>query len=212
MSDRMKWLIGVAVVSLLGAALVAPVTAHPPENYGHVWEAHLKPHALDDIYSRAASNNRFLPNSNLPVGKTMRGVWGAIETGNAAAHHIQTFQQRLPANVVANYVVTNGAATLGTSNCPGTLNNPRARPGHLCVYEGYNLNLAGDFRFCFFRGNQLSQACQAVVGRDGFGLAVFPEILGDQYIAIGTWAVTAARRTPVASARLPGSAKALVGR
>jgi hypothetical protein len=207
MSDRIKWLMGVAVVSLLGAALVTPVTAHINNSVGHVWNDHLKGLATETFYTKAASNNRFLPSSNLPVGKTLRGVWGAIEKGNEAAWHVETYAQRLPADVAAHYIPSGTAAP---SACPGSVTNAQARPGHLCIYEGVTQNIGSPPPpVCIFRAAQTANQCYQVTGRDGFGFAIFSTNEESQYFASGSWAVTAASSTPSITARV--SARTLSG-
>jgi hypothetical protein len=55
--------------------------------------------------------------------------------GAAASASAQGTAHAPPANVIPR----NGTPT---ANCPGTFASPRAQPGHLCLYEGWQLNVA----------------------------------------------------------------------
>jgi hypothetical protein len=77
----------------------------------------------------------------LPSGVTLRGGWGQSATDPASTGDIQTsavsFAVPLASNVTAN-IVQEGAPS--TTNCPGTVNNPKARKGFFCIYVGAGAN------------------------------------------------------------------------
>lgn len=205
MHSRLKMLVAAAAVVTIGAALVVPVSADVTSDVDHTW-SHLKGKAQGLFYTKGQSNARY--HGALPPGKTMVGDWGVIEDNNLAAWHVESYPQRLPANVVPHYIST---STGSSPNCPGSVANPKARRGHLCVYEGFtNGNFAAHTgpatRFCFFRGVQSSTACQTVTDRFGFGLSIFPADSTEQFFGGGTWAVTASRTGPtITSARALGT-------
>jgi hypothetical protein len=72
----------------------------------------------------------------LQSGKTLRGFWGHGFTADAAGEADNTFYSfvfTLPAAPTPHFIPHNGAAPAGCTG--GTVANPKADPGHLCVYE-----------------------------------------------------------------------------
>jgi len=120
----------------------------------------------------------------LPGGKTIRGYWGWYSTVTASGQFAGDFQSfggfTLAAPPTAHYVAFNASPP---SQCPGTLSNPQAAPGNLCVYESVRGNLAQpqvcNMNFCPASGPA--------------GFAVYSTSLASGVtFARGTWAVTAA--------------------
>jgi hypothetical protein len=123
-------------------------------------------------------------NGQLPSGKTLYGVFGPGATASDAGdvdQETMSFEFNVVTNPVVHYIP---AGTTPPAECPGTLNQPRAQPGHLCLYEGQQVNVDS---ICVF--NPVNDACSASAVR-GFGVAVVAAGPGG-YWAQGSWAVTA---------------------
>ena len=77
----------------------------------------------------------------LPSGRTERGWFLAdipsAEKGQVLGTSI-TFNFQLPSAPAVSYVDIKGAPT---ADCPGSLSNPQAAPGRLCLYVGLRLNV-----------------------------------------------------------------------
>jgi hypothetical protein len=85
-----------------------------------------------------------------------------------------------PAAPEAN-VIVEGAAF--TANCPGTLANPRAAPGHLCLYESDRLNVGS---FCIARTGPNYQCAAS----DSTGASLFLQsAAAGQTASAGRWVV-----------------------
>jgi len=118
---------------------------------------------------------------DLPAGVTLRGTWGA--EGDAASSSsyrgsTQSFGLRLPASPTRHFIADGGVPP---AQCPGTVPNPQASPGHLCVYEGSNINN---------RSSVVIDETNTGTGRYGFTFLIFASAAGN-YWSYGTWAVTA---------------------
>ena len=92
-----------------------------------------------------------------------------------------SFGFNLVTNPVVHYI---SAGTTPPPECPGTLNQPRAQAGHLCLYESHAQNVSST---CVF--NPVNDACAASAVR-GFGVFIAAAAPGD-FWAQGSWAVTA---------------------
>lgn len=83
------------------------------------------------------------PGAPRPV--TLRGDYGLVFTAAAASDpdtYTFSFGRTLaaaPLVPLANVIPPGGAATL---NCPGSIENPQASPGHLCIYEVRRTNVS----------------------------------------------------------------------
>jgi len=78
--------------------------------------------------------------TSLPVGQTLTGVWGTDGTaaaGGAAAQTQVSFAFALASAPSQNIVLSGGSSTAA---CPGTLANPQATAGNLCLYEDVPTN------------------------------------------------------------------------
>jgi hypothetical protein len=115
----------------------------------------------------------------LPSGVTLRGAYGiaARSTANSVQAAI-SFTLGLPSDPVTHYVPIVGPAP---AQCPGTVNDPQALPGNLCVYENVANGVTGvliDF--------------PAGTGSARFGAIVQGNTAGSvDAVVKGTWAVTA---------------------
>ncbi len=123
-------------------------------------------------------------NGQLPSGKSLTGVFGpgasAADAGDITQEST-SFGFNLVPNPVVHYIP---AGTTPPTECPGTLNQPRAQPGHLCLYESHAENVGSS---CVF--NPVNDACGASAVR-GFGLFIAAAGPGD-FWEQGSWAVTA---------------------
>lgn len=78
---------------------------------------------------------------SLPSGKTVRGAYAltdfAFNAGNSESGTI-SYGFQLASAPTPHYIPVGGHAT---AECPGSGAAPEAKPGHLCVYEGYRANV-----------------------------------------------------------------------
>ena len=162
--------IGVAVGALLAAP---PVAGHVGGTVRHLWEQHLRPQA----------DQRYVPaRSSLRRGMTLQGNWAAYGFV-PFAYDVSAISFGRPLAVAPlPHYIRRGATP--PRSCPGNAANPRALPGHLCVYE----SLAGNVlsrSIC----NPIRRLCGLAANRYG----AYVEIRGDNgpFNAAGTWAVTA---------------------
>jgi hypothetical protein len=90
------------------------------------------------------------PDNTLPPGATLTGGW-AMGDGNAGTAFFQNFVDtaisfpiRLPAALDEAHVEAKAVGYVGTpaDNCPGTAEDPQAKPGYLCVYTGAAVDAA----------------------------------------------------------------------
>jgi hypothetical protein len=128
-----------------------------------------------------------LGNGLLPSGKTLRGVFApggfAADQGELAQESISFgFSIAGGANPVAHFIEE---GTTPPPECPGTVHEPAALPGHLCVYEAGSDNASSP---CVVF-NPVNNACPASAVR-GFGVQIFSDSPGE-FWSQGAWAVTA---------------------
>lgn len=117
--------------------------------------------------------------TTLASGQTLKGVWAA--SGDAAVGSIDSavgFNFALASPPVPQYVASGSAPP----NCPGTVSNPEAAAGHLCVYRYTSFNVS-DVSVCSL-GN-----CPGATSW-GFQLAIGTSGSGEAYVR-GSYAVTA---------------------
>jgi hypothetical protein len=124
---------------------------------------------------------------DLPAGVTLRGNYMvAGNNGGSTIHSAVSFGLRLSAAPTVNYV-TVGATP--PAACPGTVTNPQAAPGNLCVYEVEADNVTS------FRGvcDAETSGCLATptTNRDGFAVYALIQSAGSPLFVFGSWAVTA---------------------
>jgi hypothetical protein len=123
----------------------------------------------------------------LSPGKTVRGNWSVWAHGVPVGLYTVSgvdFGFRLPSAPTPHYL---NAGAPATAECPGSVANPQAASGHLCVYESSSSNAT------------LRRTCDPETGgclfassnREGIGVAISATSTGTVW-AIGSWAVTAA--------------------
>jgi hypothetical protein len=128
-----------------------------------------------------------LGNGILPSGKTIRGVFapgGFADTQGELAQESISFGFSIAngVNPVAHFIE---AGTTPSPECPGTVHNPAAQPGHLCVYESLFSNASSSCAVF----NPVSNACPGSAVR-GFGVQIVSDGPGE-FWSQGSWAVTA---------------------
>jgi hypothetical protein len=122
--------------------------------------------------------------TGLPSGKTLRGVY---EVGDFAANANEftgesvTYAAALPANPAVHEIPSGSTPP---AECPGTVADPQAAPGHLCVYESINFTTNREPVNAFINPTNTAE------GKFGFHLFIGAVNAGS-YSSLGTWAVTA---------------------
>jgi hypothetical protein len=127
------------------------------------------------------------PEGNLPSGKTVRGNF--FMTGVAAAFNAQavdslSFVFALASAPTPHFIKYGDAPP---SDCPGTAADPRAAPGHLCVYESGLSGPVGGRDVC---GLDVGGSTCPGSNRWGAGVYVLSTAAG-RFQSYGTWAATA---------------------
>ena len=125
------------------------------------------------------------PDGDLPAGKTLRGNWiagGTAGAGGEQAYATITFGFRL-ASAPTAHLLDPGVSS--PPDCPGTLMNPEAAQGHLCIYTFSNINVAT--RVTCDPPTNLCGASQT----NRYGTVIRATSSGSgAYYTWGTWAVT----------------------
>jgi hypothetical protein len=114
----------------------------------------------------------------LASGETLRGVYGLEAESLGAVQTAISYPLALSAPPSFNYLPPEAPAT---ASCPGTVDQPEAMPGHLCVYARSQVNVLGvliDFPAEF----DSARYGVIVVGATGGNVDA---------VIKGTWAVTA---------------------
>jgi Collagen triple helix repeat (20 copies) len=147
----------------------------------------------------------------LPSGKTLKGDWSMVDTaagsvtGTAVSFGIPLAAAPAPHFIRINgkEIVENGSAVIEEvaehPQCPGSVAEPAATPGNLCVYaqqEGGVKKVNGGNAFpkvCDLAANGLNCAGngykESKADATGFGLVA--ELEGSLVVADGSWAATA---------------------
>jgi hypothetical protein len=133
----------------------------------------------------AASGDGAAKQGTLKSGKTEKGVYfvGAFESGAGSGQFAEqevSYPVPLKAAPERTFV---GEGETPPGPCPGTFAKPKAKPGHLCVYEkdGGGRD-SGDVTFGFDDARD----------KLGFGVTVGSAVAANQfYFSEGSWAVTA---------------------
>lgn len=118
--------------------------------------------------------------SSLPSAKTLTGVYGIsghIETaGDTGAEDAISFQVPLATPPVEDIVSTGSP----TAACPGSVDEPEAAPGYLCLYEQAAYGSEGELK-----------VESTGSGKSGFAVFFAGSTNAGGYNYYGTWAVTA---------------------
>lgn len=134
-------------------------------------------------------NGYYVPSGTLASGQTITGDWSISGfPATAAGNYLWTavsFPVKLataPVAPTANFIPAPGTAS--TASCPGTVSNPQAAAGQVCVYARTCGN--ADISCLFSTGGA---GCGAA---DAYGFGVYmTSIAAGQAYCYGTWAVTA---------------------
>jgi hypothetical protein len=119
----------------------------------------------------------------LPSGKSETGVY-AIEGSGSVIQSGWGFPFAL-ATAPTSHFILDGATP--PAQCPGSLSNPRASPGHLCVYESKKHGGTTTFKEIFNPENEGF----GTSSRFGFGIDLDNSKAPENAWSQGTWAVTA---------------------
>jgi hypothetical protein len=172
-----------AAVLALGVAIGTVLVATPAASHigtvSHLWKNHIRPKA----------DARYVKKSAI---KTIQGDWAlglqAASTDDDGWDNI-SFGFKLSTAPQAHFIL---AAGTPPAECPGTVANPRAAPGHLCVYENDSTNRGSVTVFSVPGGG-------AAADPWGAGLWLQPAAAGNSW-SYGTWAVTAGNGVTVSRA------------
>jgi hypothetical protein len=169
-AGRRKMIALLATGMMIGIIMVA-TPASALTNWVNVWNNHLKPQA----------DARYVKKSAI---KTIQGDYAlglqAANTGDDGWDNI-SFGFKLASEPQEHFIKSGTAAP---AVCPGTLADPKAAPGHLCVYEGDATNRSDVV--IFSAGHRQSFRADEF----GAGLWLIPAAAGNAW-SYGTWAVTA---------------------
>ena len=167
------------VVGLLAAGMAigvvmvgTPAGAHVA-NWTHNWNKHIKP----------KGDARYLPGGNIPAGKQLRGTFSIDGTATAPGQQNSdsiSFGWTLAAAPVPHFIP---AGTAPPADCPGTVANPKAKKGHLCVYEAGNANVGARVVY------DMTTYVAGKADRYGFGVYMYGAVAAGFYTSHGTWAV-----------------------
>lgn len=119
----------------------------------------------------------------LKSGQTVFGKYYALDNpapSGQFAIDVVSYQFPLP-SVPADHYLAPAAAP--TAECPGSSDNPRAAPGHLCVYSEARANIQTSYSGDGMGLDQLD--------RYGFAINVKASGSADPFFDVGSWAVTA---------------------
>jgi Collagen triple helix repeat (20 copies) len=139
---------------------------------------------------------------SLAPGASIRGTFmttGGNGSGTANNHSAYSFGFQLSAAPVVHYI---NSGTTPPAGCPGTVTNPQASPGHLCVYEISAIGNAATRGVC----NLETSGCPAgQASRRGFAVFGAPSVAGGSMYLFGSWAVAAPAAAAAVSANPSGA-------
>ena len=123
----------------------------------------------------------------LPAGSTMTGAWNL--SGDALYYAPATISFPRKLSVAPAHVEFVERGTTG-ANCTGSATAPTAPAGYLCIYEGYQYNLASTFsaRYWTYALDQTEGSMTSAAS--AYGAAMYGYNSAAGYYAWGTWAVT----------------------
>ncbi len=123
------------------------------------------------------NSGTYLP-GDLPAGTTVRGNFYIVGSPSVNSEWFGddiSFGYRLPSPPSTHYIKDGEPVPEG---CSGTVADPEAAPGHLCVFESTAVNVTADRGIIF-------------PSRQGSGLEMQSAAAGSTTYAYGTWAVRA---------------------
>jgi hypothetical protein len=169
-SRRWRTAAVLALGIVIGTMLLATSAgAHVGGTVSHLWNQHIKPRA----------DARYVKKSAI---KTIQGNYagGAVaDSSSDSAWESISWGFDLRTAPVEHFIPAGGTPP---ASCPGTAINPKAAPGHLCVYEAVATNSSVQL----FTGTTGGGGAS----RWGEGLWIISAAAGN-FFSYGTWAVTA---------------------
>jgi len=186
--ERRRGPTGRAIV-LLALGVVVGVTMMATPATAHVGGtvAHLVGHLKNFFYTKTQANNRF-ERPVIQAGQTVRGTIGNEETvvGGIEVVANSSLPRAAPFTLDDDHVTINGSAE-DTSRCNGTVSNPTATAGWVCIYPYYTSNIEALEGYVWGSGdNQVKWGFQAS------GFAIASDISG----FFATWAYKAPASQP----------------
>ena len=174
--------------------LVSSINFVPGVNIANAVVAPLGTNGGITLYPRVGThvvidvNGYYVSAATLASGKTLKGVWTVYGVPTGAGDYYTTqisFPLTLPsaaAAPLANFIAAPGTAS--TANCPGTVTDPQAAPGQLCIYSKQNINATV--------ANIVAASTATSYASDPYGAFLILRSSGaGQIYGYGTWAVTA---------------------
>jgi hypothetical protein len=124
----------------------------------------------------------------VPPGSTLRGTWVVADTAAAAGEASESSVEFPFALASAPTVHFIGDATSPPAECPGSVSDPQAAAGHLCVYQStVHVNVTGTAIF-----NPLVDTASGAAKSSRFGFSMRTTSSGNGALrTTGSWAVTA---------------------
>ncbi|HEY1688093.1 MAG TPA: hypothetical protein VGF95_04440 [Solirubrobacteraceae bacterium] len=127
----------------------------------------------------------------LPAGETETGYFMLHESNTAAGKHvISAISFNIPLELEEGVYIPAVTIAVGgapTSECPGTVQEPTAEEGYLCLYESKAANLGGEG---YVKAEVFATKQTLAATATGTELWVLSEAEGEVWSS-GTWAVTA---------------------
>jgi hypothetical protein len=149
-------------------------TSGSPGKEGHAGQAGSP--GLDGEDGACSQSN---PICVLPFGATETGRWSFLTASGDPQFLEASFPLAMPRIPSEAEIIKDSP----TANCPGSFESPEAAPGHLCIYVGNLVNMAGPNFTSAYSGNEARR-----FGWVGEYVPVDPAAEAYGY---GTWAVTA---------------------
>jgi len=150
-----------------------------------------------NYYTKAQSDAKYSP--ALPL---IRGTYDAIGTAGAAGDWVGdnlSFNVTLSAAPTPHYIAIGAAVPAG---CSGTAAAPNADPGHLCLFEAQDINVASRFIFS-------GTGATGFASTFGASMYVSSAAAGDVFV-YGTWALRpVALANPAVASKGAGTNEAL---
>ncbi len=126
----------------------------------------------------------------LPPGETETGAWSFGEAPKTGTLYVPiSFPIPLPAALGESAVHYLGLGASPTTDCPGTVSDPKAAPGHLCLYTGEEV---GTYSALYIANPD--PVLEIGASKAGAVLTVVSASEGTR--AFGSWAVTAPAAGP----------------
>ena len=180
MRNAIKLILVVTVIQIFSANAYSESVSYICESKGKISIRAKCPRGSTTFKDLAA----FLGDKTLHKGTTLRGFYSASMTvltlsgGNNVMYDALSFGRSLSEVPTAHYIAYNETPP---SECPGSVEQPEASAGHLCVYEDGRLNISS--------ANVTTTAGESSTT---FGAFVNATATSTGLASIrGTWAVTA---------------------